>query len=41
MKSSDQELDAVIKCCKWVEGMEIGDWRLDIRVGTGSNRDGK
>ena len=37
MKSGDQELGVVIKHHEWVEGMEIGDWISDIRVGTGSN----
>ena len=37
IKSGDQELGMVIECCEWVEGMEIGYWTLDIRVGTGSN----
>ena len=27
----------VIERHEWVEGMEIGCWRLDIGVGTGSN----
>ena len=37
VKSSDQELGAVIEHCGWVEGMDIGYWILDIGVGTGSN----
>ena len=37
VKFSNWELDVVIKHCKWVEGMEIGYWRSDIRVGMGSN----
>ena len=37
-KFSDRELGAVIKHHEWVEGSEIGDWVLDIGVGTGSKR---
>ena len=33
----DPETGVVIECHKWVEGMEIGYWRSDIGVGTGSN----
>ena len=29
-KSGDWELGVVIERCKWVEGLEIGDWRLEI-----------
>ena len=36
-KSGDWELGTVIEQYKWVEGMEIGYWILDIGVGTGSN----
>ena len=39
MKSGDWELGTVIKRHEWVEGSEIGYQRLDIGVGTGSNRD--
>ena len=37
MKSSDWEIGAVIERCEWVEGTEIGDQTMDIRVGAGSN----
>ena len=37
VKSGDCELGAGIKRHEWVEGMEIGDWILDIGVGMGSN----
>ena len=36
-KSGDQEIGVVIEHHKWVEGTEIRDGILDIRVGTGSN----
>ena len=37
-KSGDPEIGVVIKHREWVEGMEIGYWRSDIGVGTGSNK---
>ena len=36
-KSGDPGIGVVIERHEWVEGMDIGYWRSDIRVGTGSN----